>query len=565
MGGDDTPCRALQTTDDNQPILFFALIGRRSTCDPDSYALIGSCYFESTSLMQKSKNKENQELREEINMLKKEMETLQNQLNQELKDSITDTGFSDTSRGINVSPTLRDSLTNVSDGALCQVYSGVEQDPESPKALLDVVQLKETQKSLEARVVRLEGEIENMLEEFQVTVSQGRDNISGSEQQPHLQTADLRNEVQSLHEELQNVKQEMLALSEQKESSEKEMQDAQEAVLKLQAECEKLHRTTNKLLKHQKQGQSQTQELYKIMKERDEKMADKEITKIVEDIRADMQTLENKVLLHDTAAAKLKKKLRDLYCNFCDYKETCQNANEKIFQDLDCKAGHNVMPDRCKLHVKTLTSKRGKQYQVAYINHILLHCIPRSVCDSDSIYNMHDIHKELSIPVLPKPPSVPAPKCNRRVRQWTNLDKSDERSSTEGAWSKPGRKKSCGSDERSKNSKQEDKVSHSQLLTSKEKATKRLLPFTSSFPKMELRCTVSEMGEAQRLRLIFIPAGRPLSLSCTQSLPSCHAVSVLSPLAHCPRSPSWQLSPAAPSLHLSSTTLVCVTRAVGLA
>ncbi|XP_058234161.1 glutamine-rich protein 2-like [Hemibagrus wyckioides] len=476
--------------------------------------------------MQKSgreENKENQELKEDINMLKKEMETLQNQLNQcvtmedmraalvierqnmlkELKDSITDTGFSDTSRGINVSPTLRDSLTNVSDGALSQVYSGVEQDPESPKALLDVVQLKETQKSLEARVVRLEGEIENMLEEFQVTVSQGRDNISGSEQQPHLQTADLRNEVQSLHEELQNVKQEMLALSEQKESSEKEMQDAQEAVLKLQAECEKLHRTTNKLLKHQKQGQSQTQELYKIMKERDEKMADKELTKIVEDIRADMQTLENKVLLHDTAAAKLKKKLRDLYCNFCDYKETCQNANEKIFQDLDCKVDRTDMD-----HLR-------KQLEVFRLRILMLHGQPS---DDAAVFKKECLTKfnclscdrpvsmstpGPSIPVLPKPPSVPAPKCNRRVRQWTNLDKSDERSSTEGSVEQTREEESCGSDERvhkevrltvtppkeGKNSKQEDKVNHSQLLTSKRKTTKRLLPLREQLPKMELRCT----------------------------------------------------------------------------
>ncbi|KAG7326616.1 hypothetical protein KOW79_010017 [Hemibagrus wyckioides] len=51
-------------------------------------------------------------------------------------------------------------LFNKLDGALCQVSSRAEQYPESPEALLEM------QKSLEARVVCLEGERENMLEEF---------------------------------------------------------------------------------------------------------------------------------------------------------------------------------------------------------------------------------------------------------------------------------------------------------------------------------------------------------------------------------------------------------------
>ncbi|KAG7330870.1 hypothetical protein KOW79_004839 [Hemibagrus wyckioides] len=420
----------------------------------------------STSLMQESGRDENQELREEKDRLKKEVERLQNQLSQELKESITGTGFPDTSREINVSSTPRDPSTNISDRALGQVSSGAEQNPESPEALMDIAQLDKMQKSLEAHVERLEGKRENMLErfsKFQVTVSQSRDSFSGLGQQHHLQTADLRIEVQKLHEELQNVKQKVLALREQKGSLEKEMQDThqpinvQEAVLQLQAEYEKLRTTTHQLVKDKKQKESHTEELYKFMKELDEKIADKEIMKTVEDIKSEMQTLENKVLLCDKTAAKLKKKFMDLFSNFSDHKETCEKAHEKIFQELDCKVNQTEMD-----HLK-------KQLEVFRLRILKLHTLPAESDDAAVVRKQcltkfkclpFDGPDNMSIPepsmlVLPKPPSSPAPKHNRRPRHRTKLDESAEGSPTEGSMEQTREGDSCGFDERVHEEKQD--------------------------------------------------------------------------------------------------------------
>ncbi|KAF4087621.1 hypothetical protein AMELA_G00072790 [Ameiurus melas] len=64
------------------------------------------------------------------------------------------------------------------------------------------------------------------LAKSEATLSQSRDSFSGLEQLLHLQTADIRNAVQKLFEELQNMKQELLTIRlEQKRSPDNEMQD----------------------------------------------------------------------------------------------------------------------------------------------------------------------------------------------------------------------------------------------------------------------------------------------------------------------------------------------------
>ncbi|XP_053492832.1 glutamine-rich protein 2-like isoform X2 [Ictalurus furcatus] len=199
-----------------------------------------------------------QDLVKENQERKKEVEALKNQFSQ----CVTLEQVQD----------LLSPLVSVSDGALHQSQdsSEVEQVPETLEALADVGELQEKHESLEARVECLEGERDDILDQLnqlktqlvdavtvdrkkvyevepldmgpvnvsessglaeelaksEATLSQIRDSFSGLEQQLHLQTADIRNAVQKLEEEVQNMKQELLALRlEQKRSPDSEMQD----------------------------------------------------------------------------------------------------------------------------------------------------------------------------------------------------------------------------------------------------------------------------------------------------------------------------------------------------
>ncbi|XP_017334742.1 glutamine-rich protein 2 isoform X2 [Ictalurus punctatus] len=199
-----------------------------------------------------------QDLVKENQEMKKEVEALKNQFSQ----CVTLEQVQD----------LLSPLVSVSDGALHQSQdsSEVEQVPETLEALADIGELQEKHESLEARVECLEGERDDILDQLnklktqlvdavtvdrkkvhevepldmgpvnvsessglaeelaksEAALSQIRDSFSGLEQQLHLQTADIRNAVRKLEEEVQNMKQELLALRlEQKRSPDSEMQD----------------------------------------------------------------------------------------------------------------------------------------------------------------------------------------------------------------------------------------------------------------------------------------------------------------------------------------------------
>ncbi|GAA6104906.1 kinectin-like isoform X2 [Tachysurus ichikawai] len=373
----------------------------------------------SRSLMQ-DLIKENKELKEEANNLKEEVETLRDQLDQcvtsedmqaalvmerqnmlkVLKDSIIGSGPSDTSREVNFFLTK-------------ELEARVEH-LEVPVFVLCMFSWTACPNlGMESMFFVTSG----IVEEFskpEVTASYSSESISASEQQLHLQTADLRNSFQKLDEEMQNVKQK---LQEQKEISEKEMQhklgslqsiqdnmslktnelfqffenlqsivtdlindiatekarDVHGTVLLLQTECEKLHSTTNQLMKEQEQEQSHTKDLYNITKELEEKKADKDEVKIVEDLKADMQTLETKVLLCDTAADQLNRMIQDIASNICDHEENSQRVNEKILRELDCKLNYTEMDglkrqlEECKMKIFQLDTQTTDSYDAAVI------------------------------------------------------------------------------------------------------------------------------------------------------------------------------------------------------
>ncbi|KAF4078974.1 hypothetical protein AMELA_G00187790 [Ameiurus melas] len=220
-----------------------------------------------------------QDLVKENQKMKKEVETLKNQFSQCV-----------TLEQVQVLLSQQVPLVSVSDGALhqSQVSSEVEHVPEILEALADIGELQEKHESLEARVECLEGDRGDILDqmnqlktqlveavtvdrkkEYEVeplvpvnmsessglgeelakseeTLSQIRDSFSGLEQQLHLQTADIRNAVQKLEEEVQNMKQELLTIRlEQKRSPDNEMLDKLDS---LQSKLDSVMESTSSML-----------------------------------------------------------------------------------------------------------------------------------------------------------------------------------------------------------------------------------------------------------------------------------------------------------------------------
>ncbi|XP_027002373.2 kinectin-like isoform X5 [Tachysurus fulvidraco] len=382
-------------------------------------------------------DKEMQNVKQELLVLIKEQKRSSEKeiQDKELKDSIMGLGFSDTSN-----------------------------------------QLQEMDKRLEARVEPLEGEREYILspgsvsessgeiEELsksKVTASRGSESISGSEQQLHLQTADLRNAFQKLYKEMQNMKQELLVLrKEQKESSEKEIQ---------------------------------YKDLYKIMKELEEKKADKTEVKIVEDF------VSVKVLLSDTASEQMNRMIQDLASNICVHEENCQRIIEKIFRELDSKLNHTEMDylkrqlEDSKMKIFQLVTQATDPYDAAVVRK---HCFPKSNCLSC------DRPTSMSIPgqpmlALPELPGLRRSKRYFKKRETDSCgfdvqvnkeyqDSSSVKTAEVRVTFTPPTEGYC---------KNKDKVNQSQLLTSSGRKPKQLLSLQEQHPDTELICSGSSCLE----------------------------------------------------------------------
>ncbi|XP_053086757.1 uncharacterized protein C16orf96 homolog isoform X2 [Pangasianodon hypophthalmus] len=473
--------------------------------------------------------KENQELKEETHNLKKEVKTLQNQLTQcmtweavqtaliserekimkELKDSITGP------------PTSRDAFTAVSDGdlpdlagqTLSQVSSGVEHYPETLETLTDVGRLQEKHESLEARVKHLEGERENIL----------------------AQMNQLKTQLDTI-------------MADRKKTSEL-TSDVQGVVLQLQAECEKLHSTTNQLMKDHMQEQSHIEHLYKTVKELDEKKADKKAVKIGKGIKADMQALETRVLQCDTTTEQLNRMFQDLLNNITDHEENCHKVIEKIFRELDCKL-NNTELDPLKNQLEDCRTRMLKQIEAKPA----LECDDAAVLKKQIITRFNCLSCDRPVNMitpgprllaLPELPSLPPSKHNRSLKPCTNLGQC-ERSPTDMEQTMMFRESdSSGSDAhvykecqdtsdvktmevrlptispKEDYCKNKDMVSHGQLLTSSGRKPSRLLPLRPQHAKTPLNCSGSSCFEKDKqwLHEDSLPQ-TPLSPQEDSSVPS---------------------------------------------
>ncbi|XP_016403319.1 glutamine-rich protein 2-like, partial [Sinocyclocheilus rhinocerous] len=115
--------------------------------------------------------------------------------------------------------------------------------------------------------------------------------------------------------------------------------DLEGAILQLQSECEKLHRTSNRLMEEHSKKQTHIDRLFKIVEELDEKKADKQVVEMEIEIKADKRALESKVsrMQFDSMAEQLNNMIQDLLRKISGQEQDWNKVIEKISTEMDCK------------------------------------------------------------------------------------------------------------------------------------------------------------------------------------------------------------------------------------
>ncbi|XP_035508085.1 glutamine-rich protein 2-like [Morone saxatilis] len=192
---------------------------------------------------------------------------------------------------------------------------------ETVEALRNIGKLKERFNTLEARVVALETE-----------------NLDKSEL-THLREliANKRYASDNLMDQLNQHRALIDSLMSDREKSVELVGDVQKAILQLQAECERLHETTQCLHEDNRQKQSHIEELYKTTEELEEKKADKQM--VESEIKADKSALDSKVsrLQFDSVTEQLNAMFHELLNKVTGQEQDWQKVIDRLSTEMECK------------------------------------------------------------------------------------------------------------------------------------------------------------------------------------------------------------------------------------
>ncbi|XP_043087781.1 uncharacterized protein C16orf96 isoform X3 [Puntigrus tetrazona] len=222
---------------------------------------------------------------------------------------------------------------SLSDGALCTVTGrrlsrvsiGAERYPETVEALMEVGGLRDRHESLEARVGRLEADKADRTQ-----LQHLRDLLNAMEE---------RQIPDQVPEQLNYLRTLVDSLLADKEKSAGLVSNLEAAVLQLQAECEKLHGTSNRLTEEHGKKQTHIDRLFKVVEELDEKKADKQAVEMEIEIKADKRALESKVSREqfDSTTEQLSNMLQDLLRKVSAQEQDWNKVIEKISAEMDFK------------------------------------------------------------------------------------------------------------------------------------------------------------------------------------------------------------------------------------
>ncbi|XP_051743962.1 glutamine-rich protein 2 isoform X4 [Ctenopharyngodon idella] len=195
--------------------------------------------------------------------------------------------------------------------------------------------------------------------------------------------------------------------------------DVEGALLQLQADCERLHSTSRRLTEEHSEKQIHIDRLYKMLKELDEKKADKELVEMKIEIKADKRALESKVsrMQFDSMTEQLNNMLQELLSKISGQEKDWNKVIEKISSEMDCKLNRieldplkKQLDDRWRtIHKHLQTPSLPEQDDAAGLRKQLVarfHCIS---CDRPVDMMTPGQH----MVTLPSAPGLPSHKSNR--------------------------------------------------------------------------------------------------------------------------------------------------------
>ncbi|KAL3876979.1 hypothetical protein ACJMK2_034749 [Sinanodonta woodiana] len=114
---------------------------------------------------------------------------------------------------------------------------------------------------------------------------------------------------------------------------------AQQAILKLQAELEKLHSTTSDLMDANRERIKELENLLAFCKRLQEEKADKEVTQRELDMKADKRLMDNKVnhSLFDSKTSEIDKLIQEILEKLAGYETDWKQNFSKLMSDIDGK------------------------------------------------------------------------------------------------------------------------------------------------------------------------------------------------------------------------------------
>ncbi|XP_077067723.1 uncharacterized protein LOC143721323 isoform X2 [Siphateles boraxobius] len=247
-------------------------------------------------------------------------------LGSQIKDERASTGGT---AGVDLSPPPQ----SRSDEALCaatgrplsRVSVGTERYPETVEALKEVGRLRDRHESLETRVGQLEA---NKADRTQLQHLQDLLTAMGERQIPD-----------HVPEQLNHLRTLVDSLLEDKEKNTDVASDVEGVLLQLQADSERLHSTSRRLMEEHSEKQIHIDRLYKVLEELDEKKADKELVEMKIEIKADKRALEGKVsrMQFDSMIEQLNNMLQELLGKISGQEKDWNKFIEKISTEMDCK------------------------------------------------------------------------------------------------------------------------------------------------------------------------------------------------------------------------------------
>ncbi|XP_067284901.1 uncharacterized protein [Pseudorasbora parva] len=295
-----------------------------------------------------------------------------------------------------------EALSTAMSRPLSRVSMGAERYPETVEALKEVGRLRDRHESLEARVGQLEA------------------NKADKTQLRHLLAAMEEKQIPDhIPEQLNHLRTLVDSLLADKEKSIDVASDVEGALLQLQADCERLHGTSRRLMEEHSEKQTHIDRLYKVLEELEDKKADKELVEMKIEMKADKRALESQVsrMQFDSMTEQLNAMLQELLSKISGHEKDWNKVIEKISNEMDCKM-NRIELDALKkqlddlwrtIHKNLQTMSLPDQDDAAGLRKQLVarfHCIS---CDRPVDMPTPGQH----LATLPSAPGLPSHKSNR--------------------------------------------------------------------------------------------------------------------------------------------------------